>query len=230
MKLQLLANGATNAKLAKSVTESFIMYLSPYTNNSKGVNLCPFASEGCAAACLNTAGRGAFNNVQEARKRKTEWLLNDRKGFYTQLASEISYLNQKAFRKGEQFAIRLNGTSDIDHLDMIRRYTGIEWNSFGNIIFYDYTKSKKRYLHYFGTAYSLTFSRSEENEKEVTEVLRKGGKVAIVFNGVIPETYKGFKVINGDATDERFKDHGHIVGLSAKGRAKKDVSGFVDSI
>ena len=37
---------------------------------------------GCIDACLNTAGRGAFNNVQSARMRKAQWFHNDRQGFW----------------------------------------------------------------------------------------------------------------------------------------------------
>jgi hypothetical protein len=49
-----------------------------------------------------------------------------------------------------------------------------------------------------------------------------------VFKNDLPETWKGFKVIDGDKTDERFLDEkGVVVGLKAKGDAKKDQSGFV---
>jgi hypothetical protein len=41
----------------------------------------------------------------------------------------------------------------------------------------------------------------------------------------------GYRVINGLETDLRFKDSKNvIVGLLAKGKAKKDVSGFVQDI
>ena len=52
--------------------------------------------------------------------------------------------------------------------------------------------------------------------------------IAVVFKGKeLPETYKGRKVINGDISDHRFLDPaGVVVGLLAKGKAKKDNSGF----
>jgi len=57
--------------------------------------------------------------------------------------------------------------------------------------------------------------------------LEMGFNVAAVFH-VLPTEYLGFPVINGDLTDERFTDaRGCIVGLKAKGKAKKDKSGFV---
>jgi len=47
----------------------------------------------------------------------------------------------------------------------------------------------------------------------------------------VPESYKGYKVINGDVNDERFNDErGVIVGLKAKGEAKNDKTGFVVNI
>jgi hypothetical protein len=44
----------------------------------------------------------------------------------------------------------------------------------------------------------------------------------------MPETYNGRVVFNGDESDLRFLDpKSVVVGLYAKGRAKKDTSGFV---
>jgi hypothetical protein len=57
--------------------------------------------------------------------------------------------------------------------------------------------------------------------------ISNGMYVAVVFKSV-PETYLGRPVINGDETDLRFLDpRGVIVGLKAKGKAKKDTTGFV---
>jgi hypothetical protein len=58
------------------------------------------------------------------------------------------------------------------------------------------------------------------------KLLRKNS--AVVFAGELPARYKGIKVINGDESDLRFLDpKGVIVGLHAKGAAKKDFTGFV---
>jgi hypothetical protein len=47
----------------------------------------------------------------------------------------------------------------------------------------------------------------------------------------MPATYNGLPVFNGDDSDLRFLDpKGVIVGLYAKGRARKDTSGFVKMI
>ena len=48
---------------------TFGLHLAPHTLS--GYNVCPHASKGCAEACLNTAGRGRMNMVQDARIKKT---------------------------------------------------------------------------------------------------------------------------------------------------------------
>ena len=54
------------------------------------------------------------------------------------------------------------------------------------------------------------------------------GMLGVVKSIHEDKKYKGFKVINGDETDLRFLDPKNcIVGLIAKGKAKKDYSGFV---
>ena len=220
---QLLSDGSTNAKTAKNKRKSFILYLSPATQNGKGINLCPKASAGCLASCLFTAGRGAFNNVQQSRIRKTEFYLNSRMEFLKQLSDEIL---SKARKTDEQIAIRLNGTSDIPLVK------GLNTNLFPqNVVFYDYTKIKQkagRHTLESGHTYVVAFSRSETNESECIEVLNNGGIVAAVFDE-IPTEWNGFPVIDGDSRDDLMLDvDGAVVlGLKAKGKARKDNSGFV---
>ena len=75
----------------------------------------------------------------------------------------------------------------------------------------------------------LTFSRSEHNDKKCEMVLLMGGNVAVVFRDKLPETWKGYEVVNGDESDLRFLDkQGVVVGLIEKGLAKKDLTGFVE--
>ena len=79
----LLSSGKTNAKMKKNEIDfSYILYMSPYTQNSKGINVCPKASAGCAEACLYSAGMGRFSNVKKARINKTEFWIKDKKAFY----------------------------------------------------------------------------------------------------------------------------------------------------
>ena len=65
MTKQKLLGVGTSYKTIKSEKVGVltgILYMAPY--NLSGKNVCPNASAGCAAACLNTAGRGAMNTVQ----------------------------------------------------------------------------------------------------------------------------------------------------------------------
>jgi hypothetical protein len=58
-------------------------------------------------------------------------------------------------------------------------------------------------------------------------------RMAVVFRSkeIIPETFLGKQVINGDDTDLRpLEPQGVIISLFAKGDAKKDKSGFVVDI
>ena len=225
----LLSPGITNIKTAKNDLETFILYMAPSTIVD-GLNLCPFASNGCKKACLYTAGRGKFSNVQLSRINKSKFWGYDRSNFYIQLANELLRIHDKAIKKGIKIAIRLNGTSDIDHLGLLQRYSGIDFlDSFYNdLLFYDYTKNYNHINKYKGTNYKITFSRSETNENDAYRILMDGGNVAIVFKDQLPDTWNGFEVINGDKTDLRYFDPANVVvGLLAKGEAKKDLSGFV---
>jgi hypothetical protein len=76
--------------------------------------------------------------------------------------------------------------------------------------------------------YHLTFSRKEDNDGFVENVLERGGNVAVVFRKELPLTWKGKKVVNGDETDLRFLDEKNVVvGLKAKGKGRKNQSGFI---
>jgi len=222
-----------NAKTSKGESLGWltaILYLAP--SDLSGRNVCPMASAGCRArydeagnvigGCLFSAGRGRMVNVFAGRMNKTLYLFNDRPAFLAQLSGELDRLNVRA-RKGRKIAVRLNGTSDLPWhrwIDLAR------WES---LVFYDYTKVARRFADDLPANYSVTFSRSESNEAEALAVLASGGNVAAVFAGELPETWHGYPLVQGDAHDLRFLDPrgGHVVGLTAKGDAKRDASGFV---
>jgi hypothetical protein len=227
----LLSKGSTNAKTAKNNIKTFILYLAPHNLNYKGITLCKDATKGCIDSCLNTSGRGAFSNVQLSRINKANYFVSDKKVFLAQLLKEIKKEIKKASDKNEKIAFRLNGTSDIDFLYLLDKHFdfNVDLLDTDKVFFYDYTKSlprAKRYQNYKN--YTLTFSKSETNQKEVNEALNLGINVAAVFGSDLPKTYKGVKVINGDKSDlEMLKFKSIILGLKAKGKARKDTSGFV---
>ncbi len=223
----ILSKGTTNAKTSKNSMESYILYLAPFTLNSKGVNLCPKASKGCISVCLNTSGRGAFNNVQRARISKSDYYLLKREEFLTQLVSELRKINSK----GKPVEVRLNGTSDLDWFGIVKQRLNVDLlQEMTNIQFYDYTKQIGKVTKYLGTRYVQTFSRSETNWSECVTALSMGVNVAVVFDHSkpLPSEYQGYKVIDGDIADDvMMHNSGVIIGLKAKGKAKKDTSGFV---
>jgi hypothetical protein len=217
----------TNAKTRKGQKKGYmtgILYLAPHTESGK--NLCAHASAGCAAACLFTAGRGRFETVRRGRMEKTLFFIQNREKFVEVLKKDIKALDVKANKKSMIPAVRLNGTSDLP------------WENIGNIMqefphiqFYDYTPNPKRMISFLRgdlpANYHLTFSRKENNAEVCKLILDMGGNVAAVFSELKAE-HEGRKVVNGDEDDLRFLDEKNvIVGLKAKGKAKKDKSGFV---
>ena len=221
MKLNLLSIG-TNAKTSKSDKLhpeylTAILYLSP-----GAPSICPFAEKaGCKAACLNTAGRGKLSNVQLARQRKTKLWLEDRPQFLKLLNDDIIKVIKYCDKNRRKACFRLNGTSDIQW----ERH--IQMEDYSEAQFYDYTKlPKSRKLP---INYHLTFSYSGATPEYGARSLANGMSTSVVFrNGPFPKFFLGYPVFNGDSHDLRFLDPpGHVIGLSAKGRAKHDYSGFV---
>ena len=238
-KGKLLSIGS-NPKINKSDKsgkgfKTAILHLSPYKLSGK--NFCANASPGCIDGCLNVAGHGRFDSVQNARLNKSHFFIRDKFGFMKQLSKEIEAFERHCEKRKLKPAIRLNGTSDIPWENIKIQDPEKTWSPlinifqrFSNVQFYDYTKSKRRALSKtLPKNYDLTFSRSEITPDEDFFPILKGGKnIAVVFKDSIPERFMNYPVINGDNTDLRFLDpKGFIIGLSAKGKAKKDKSGFV---
>ena len=231
--MKLLTVG--NPKVMKGMTQgymTYILHLAPA--NLSGYETCPKRTAGCTAACLNTAGRGGMfkpggtNTIQEARKRKTKMFFEQREEFLSILKNDIRKAIKQSEKKGLIPVFRLNGTSDIP----FEKY-GI-FEEFPEVQFYDYTKILGRKVKEIKN-YHLTFSAADGNDKDVEKAIEQGYNVATVFGlkktQPMPETYNGRPVFNGDDSDLRFLDPKNvIVGLYAKGRAKKDTSGFVKMI
>ena len=239
--MKLLSTG--NPKVLKGMAQgymTYILHLAPATLS--GYNVCAKATQGCIAACLNTAGRGGMfkkgettNVIQKARIRKTELFFEDRVQFMALLVKDIELAIKQSIRMKLFPVVRLNGTSDIawEKYEIVRdgiTYSNI-FAAFPDLEFYDYTKILGRKINHIEN-YSLTFSAADGNDADVVKAMQQGYNIATVF-GIkktlpMPETYMGRPVFNGDDSDLRFLDpHGVVVGLYAKGKAKKDTSGFV---
>ena len=228
--MKLLSTANSKIKKGEKIGyRTFGIHLAP--SNLSGFNTCQSASAGCAAACLNSAGMGAFSNVQKARIEKTRAFFKDRNAFMGKLIKEIESAIKNAAKNGFKPAFRLNLTSDLPFEKI--KYNGKSvFAMFPKVQFYDYTASIARMTAFLGGEmpknYHLTFSRKENTPDTLVEsVLASGGNVAIVFDQ-LPKKYKGRVVRDGDVSDVRFKDgRGVVVGLKAKGKARYDKSGFV---
>jgi hypothetical protein len=212
---RLLSPPGSNTKLAKGSMPIYGLTLAPA--GASGYQLCPWRSPECEAACLGiTAGRSKFSNVQEARIRKTQLMMQDPHGFFRQLFEEL--LMARANHAGN-FAFRSNVLSDIP------------WEKIAPQIYYftrfnyDYTKSYKRAMSslHWDIPLHLTLSHSGYNWDDCADYMGHGGNSAVVFSvrkgDPLPEQYRGFTVIDGDISDFRYADEpGCIVGLRAKGK------------
>jgi hypothetical protein len=239
--MKLLSTG--NPKTLKGQQQgylTFILHLAPA--NLSGFETCPKRTEGCTAACLNTAGRGGMikkgettNAIQQARIRKTRLFFQNRTQFFTELVKDIELGIKQGQKKGLISVFRLNGTSDIafEKYPVTRNGQSFDniFLAFPDVTFYDYTKMLNRKIKSLPN-YHLTFSAADGNDQDVSKAIVQGYNIATVF-GIkkslpMPETYQGLPVYNGDESDLRFTDpKGVVVGLYAKGKAKKDSTGFV---
>jgi hypothetical protein len=231
----------TNAKTVKGEkygVKTAILYLMPAMGS--GVQLCAMAAIAqCEKPCLFTAGRGAMSNVMLSRLRKTLYFNQYRDQFMAQLSKEIYDYRAKAKRDGFKLVVRLNGTSDIRFENIPNPGPWADtniFNAFSDVQFYDYTKIANR--KNIPANYDLTFSYSgvPAYAPYVAKAVTNGERIAVVFrnraivdamlaNG---ETFLGLPVVDGDNTDIRhLEPKGVIVALYAKGKARRDQSGFV---
>ena len=233
----------TNAKTIKGDGSEYltaILYMTPYKImiDGKLFNSCSMAAiASCIDACLYTAGRGQMSNVQTARQRKAEWFYRDRVGFMKQLYHDIQKFSNYCKKRGIQPCVRLNGTTDI-RWELIPAMPHNKMNifqEFPNVQFYDYTKIANRKCKDIPN-YHLTWSYSNANAdyaKLLDKALEQGMNAAVVYRTEYTKTkWQGYPVVDGDSDDLRFLDPkgGHIVALYAKGKAKKDTSGFVQEV
>jgi hypothetical protein len=230
-----------------------INYMAPHTMAGDG-NVCGDASAGCIALCLGWfsghvsrvkkgQGKRPSNAVRKSRITKVKMFMHERAAFMKEMVAGILRAARKAIREGLKLCVRPNGSSDIpwESIKVSREMPISVFELFPDVQFVDYTKSLKRALKHargeMPANYHLTFSRSETNEADCVRVLEAGGNVAVVAAYDAPDTYLGYRVIDGDKHDLRFLDAldedgsgrgACVVWLSPKGvKARRDTSGFV---
>ncbi|QDP44670.1 hypothetical protein SEA_NOTHINGSPECIAL_86 [Mycobacterium phage NothingSpecial] len=240
----LLTSGASQQKLSKNSLPSFGLMLTPErglmapslrdVRDAFGLtgafNLCPMASKGCAAACLSRSGQSGMPAQQRAQAVRTAFLLSHPVLAGLLIGAEI----RTALRRHGRINLRLNTTSDI-RWELIAPDMVTKLSSAG-VLMYDYTAWSPSDRSE-SSEYSLTYSAKEPShtsDEYLQGILADGGNVAMPFDTArgqaLPETWQGFRVIDGDESDERRNDpRGVVVGLRAKGHEwKKDnTAGFI---
>jgi hypothetical protein len=132
--------------------------------------------------------------------------------------------------------VRPNGTSDILYENIIVLNNKNIFQLFPSVQFYDYTKHPSRNLEGKTAGnYDLTYSYSGLTPEKITHkglLNPNNSRVAVVFmkKADIPLSFNGWNVIDGDNTDVRhIEPKTVVVALYAKGKAKRDTSGFVQA-
>lgn len=232
-KLSYLGGVNISQKIIKSQKVNGIMiycvYLAPA--NQSGYNVCSHATDECKIGCLSTSGRAKMEltadrkMIANARITKTKLFHENQTFFMDWLIAEIKSNLIKSANKNMEFAVRLNGTSDIDWARV--KHNGLTiFEIFPDIQFYDYSKVPSKFFNK-PINYHLTFSYTGRNWNTCDILLKKGENVAMVFDikkgGEFPQQYGGYKVIDGDLSDYRPLDgKGVIVGLRFKHIANKE--------
>lgn len=238
-----LGGVATSAKMLHSQSvnvDTYCIYLSP--SNLSGYNVCPNSSS-CRDACLNTSGRvkveslAGLSSIQRARFLKTRLFFEDKDAFMRLLIHEIEKGRKRAEKRGHEFSVRLNGTSDLSPLSYKLDGKNI-LELFPDIQFYDYTKvfyqnienvHSRINLTRLYPNYDLTLSYTGYNLEDVLYYAEKGYRFAFVYVGKLPKTFCGIDVVDGDKYDARYYDaKGCAVGLKLKVTAKMVREGIPD--
>lgn len=210
-----------NGKQEKGNLQNWGLTLTPSNLIGKG-SMCGGKEGLCVFTCI------AFTGVANMMKSKTFELSNplkkairrnflyieDKKLFDKILCLDIQRLS---LLYGNELALRLNINQDLDFSYIVDKFKKVK--------FYDYSKHHNRPHK---KNYVITYSASERvKDDELKALLNKKFNVAVVFEKELPSHYLGFKVIDGDKTDNRYNDEkGVIVGLKQKnsigGKTKTD--------
>jgi hypothetical protein len=205
----------------------YTIYLSPA--NVSGYEVCSMRNDECTDLCLNESGMNRMSMrdelINKSRIKKTQLFFENRDYFVNWMIYEIELTRKKANKLGMSFSVRINNTSDINPLLFYTNVEGKKMNVleiFYDVQFYDYTKVPNRMkLMQMYSNYDLTFSYDGYNKDTCIKMLESDVRVAVVFKK-LPETLWGYKVIDGDLYDMRYKDDKDvIIGLKFKQVRKK---------
>lgn len=232
--LAYLAGLNSSAKIVKGTKYDYntlVLYLA--AADMSGFNICPMATEGCKKACLVASGRARMittkqkiNSVTWARLKKT-WLFYFNREFFNQwLFAEIESAQRRSIKANKNFAVRLNGTSDIS-LTLFTVNNVNVLRAFPTVQFYDYTKVPKNVMlsqDYKNYDVTFSFANTDEHNNRTNTLfaLASGSKISVVFDlstfpgNNFPETFLGYEIANGDETDLTFLQKEQVLALNYK--------------
>lgn len=215
-----ITKSVKHRKAGKFGALTYSLYLSPA--KTSGYEVCPGRTPECTALCLNESGMNTMvrndkgDVINDSRITKTKLFFEHREFFMKWLVYEIKAAQRKAIRMTYEFSIRINNTSDINPENFHLNGQNI-LEMFPTVVFYDYTKVKERIeLMKQYPNYDVTYSYTGYNLTECQKMLLNKINVAVVFK-LVPENFMGYRVIDGDLNDLRYRDlKGVVVGLSYK--------------
>ena len=228
--LNYLGSVSKTTKHIKSIEYNelvYTIYLAPA--DSSGYEVCPLRNTECTDLCLNESGMNRMNMndelINRSRIKKTQLFFENREYFVKWMVYEIELTKLKAEKLGMSFSVRINNTSDINPLSFYLDVDGKKLNVldlFPDVQFYDYTKVPNRMkLMMLYPNYDLTFSYDGHNKETCLRMLENNVRVAVVFDKLPGELW-GYKVIDGDLYDMRYRDEKNvIIGLKFKRVRKK---------
>ena len=223
-KLLSVSNDAKTIKGEKYGYRTHVLYFA--AADTSGHEVCHWRNAECTKVCLDTAGRGNMLSVKTARIKKTRRYFADKKKFISDLKEEIETTAASATRAGYIPVYRLDGTSDLGLAQRIAP-------EFPTLQFYDYTNNfKRKPLANWDITYSydgFNWDKCEEKLSglDYTKNVGPMSRIAMVFRDSLPQTYRGWPVVDGDQSDLRFLDKKSvIVGLKIKGGKKRIAPNF----
>lgn len=227
---RLLHSGGASAKLRKN--ESFRSYglampperlwIGPNAGDVSHVhvadwqylgNVCPWA-DGCVESCI--ASTGHYGMGQSAARTWVRVLWHGNRGLFLRLLNaELGAIDRAMHRESRRrhrrvtASVRLNVTSDVQW----SRY--VNFSLFPRVMFYDYTKNDKARAGAENHDISVSVTR-RYSVADIRRMARQGLRPVVVVptaDDADAATFAGIPAVNGDATDERYRDPRDVVVL-----------------
>ena len=185
---------SSNQKLAKTPAGRKVINagLSFAPSKRAGVQVCPWATASCIAACvLWFGGRTVSKAVRQAAIARTMFWYWYKREFFARLDKEIKALVRKAKRNGAQAYCRLNVASDIDYTQGTEHNGGYGarhlFHGNPDCTMYDYTKEVDRAERYgrgelpsnYHVSYSVHENTTYADAKKLHDL---GVNLVVVFD------------------------------------------------